>query len=125
MNWQPLSAFGNLKDSLPVTQDRSATLQSSRISSSLNSVPTGMRRTPSSMFMPYEEDEDDRVSEGLVGKVVDSVNTVKDIVVCVVVVNLWQAVRVGIARNVCLLVVTAIEHAVGLVVCEQEISIVS
>jgi hypothetical protein len=92
-----------------------------------------MRRTPSGMFIPYEEDEDDRVSEGLVGKVVDSVNTAKDIVVCVVVVNLWQAVRVGIARNVCLLVVTAIEqtvyisirHAVSLVVCGQEISIVS
>jgi hypothetical protein len=38
-----------------------------------------MRRTPSGMFMPLEEDEDDVVSEGLFGKVVDTVNTAKDI----------------------------------------------
>ena len=39
----------------------------------------GLRRTPSGMFMPYEEDEDDVVAAGLFGKVVDTVNTAKDI----------------------------------------------
>ena len=39
----------------------------------------GLRRTPSGMFMPYEEDEDDMVSAGLFGKVVDTVNTARDI----------------------------------------------
>ncbi|KAI9759164.1 MAG: hypothetical protein M4579_002537 [Chaenotheca gracillima] len=39
----------------------------------------GMRRTPSGMFMPYEEDEDDIVAAGLFGKVVNAVNTAKDI----------------------------------------------
>ncbi|KAK7725118.1 protein phosphatase regulator [Botryosphaeria dothidea] len=39
----------------------------------------GLRRTPSGMFMPYEEDEDDIVAAGLFGKVVDTVNTAKDI----------------------------------------------
>ena len=39
-----------------------------------------MRRTPSGMFMPYDEDEDDAVSKSLFGKVVDTVNTAKDIV---------------------------------------------
>ena len=39
----------------------------------------GLRRTPSGMFMPYEEDEDGIVDAGLFGKVVDTVNTAKDI----------------------------------------------
>ena len=39
----------------------------------------GLRRTPSGMFMPYEEDEDEVVSAGLFGKVVDTVNTARDI----------------------------------------------
>ncbi|KAI9847199.1 MAG: hypothetical protein M1837_003063 [Sclerophora amabilis] len=40
---------------------------------------SGLRRTPSGMFMPYEEDEDDIVAAGLFGKVVNAVNTAKDI----------------------------------------------
>ena len=41
----------------------------------------GLRRTASGMFMPYDEDEDedDVVSAGLFGKVVDTVMTAKDI----------------------------------------------
>ena len=38
----------------------------------------GMRRTPSGMFMPYDE-EDELSRDGLLGKVVDTVNTAKDI----------------------------------------------
>lgn len=79
MDWQPTSAFANRKDSVSVTQDRIGGLHTSGSSSSLNAEPSGMRRTPSGMFMPYEEDEDDVVSEGLFGKVVDTVNTAKDI----------------------------------------------
>lgn len=79
MDWQPPSAFANRKDSVSVTQDRMGGLHTSGSSSSLNAEPSGMRRTPSGMFMPYEEDEDDVVSEGLFGKVVDTVNTAKDI----------------------------------------------
>ena len=42
---------------------------------------SGMRRTPSGMFMPYEEEEDDDQppSNGVLGKVIDTVNTAKDI----------------------------------------------
>ena len=79
MNWQPPSAFANRKDSVAVSQERFQTLQTSGSSSSLTGEPSGMRRTPSGMFMPYEEDEDDVISEGLFGKVVDTVNTAKDI----------------------------------------------
>ena len=41
----------------------------------------GMRRTPSGMSMPYDDDNDDEdyVNAGLFGKVVDTVNTAKDI----------------------------------------------
>ena len=79
MDWQPPTAFANRKDSVSVTQERFQSLHTSGSSSSLNGEPSGMRRTPSGMFMPYEEDEDDVVSEGLFGKVVDTVNTAKDI----------------------------------------------
>lgn len=39
----------------------------------------GLRRTPSGMFMPDEEDEDDIVAAGLFGRVIDTVNTARDI----------------------------------------------
>lgn len=38
----------------------------------------GLRRTPSGMFMPYDDDEDHNTT-GLLGKVIDTVNTAKDI----------------------------------------------
>ena len=38
----------------------------------------GLHRTPSGMFMPYE-DEDDPSNMGILGKVVDTVNTARDI----------------------------------------------
>jgi hypothetical protein len=79
VDWQPPSTFANRKDNLSVTQERFQNLHSSGSSSSLTGEPSGMRRTPSGMFMPYEEDEDEVVSEGLFGKVVDTVNTAKDI----------------------------------------------
>jgi hypothetical protein len=79
MDWQPPTTFANRKDSVSVIQDRFNNLHTSGSSSSLTGEPSGMRRTPSGMFMPYEEDEDDAVSEGLFGKVVDTVNTAKDI----------------------------------------------
>lgn len=45
--------------------------------SSLNAAPAGMKRTESGMFMPYEEGE--TASEGIVGFVLDTVNTARDI----------------------------------------------
>lgn len=37
--------------------------------------PTGMRRTESGMFMPYEEGESSTANEGLLGRVIDTVNS--------------------------------------------------
>ena len=38
-----------------------------------------LRRTPSGMLMPYEDDEEDAVAAGLFGRVVDTVATARDI----------------------------------------------
>jgi len=80
MDWQPPNTYSNRKDSSSVAQGRVQNLNVSGSSSGLDhGEPSGMRRTPSGMFMPYEEDEDDVVSEGLFGKITDTVNTAKDI----------------------------------------------
>lgn len=75
LDWQPPSFFSR-KDNLAVPQERVQTLRSSE-PPTLNGEPSGMRRTPSGMFMPEEELA--AASEGLFGKVVDTVNTAKDI----------------------------------------------
>lgn len=72
LSWQP---SGARRDSIFVHHDR---LGTSRETEDENESP-GLRRTPSGMFMPYEEDEDDVVAAGLFGRVVDTVNTAKDI----------------------------------------------
>ncbi|KJR80595.1 protein phosphatase type 1 complex subunit hex2 [Sporothrix schenckii 1099-18] len=49
--------------------------------SSLSAEPTGMRRTSSGMFMPYDEGEPaEGGNGGLVGRVIDTVNTARDII---------------------------------------------
>ncbi len=71
-NWQP--SAGRRASIYPLHLDaQSSTYESAEEERS------GLRRTPSGMFMPYEEDEDDIVAAGLFGKVVDTVNTAKDI----------------------------------------------
>jgi hypothetical protein len=76
MDWQPPSAFANLRDSIAVTQEQLQNLHTSRPFPSLNGDPLG---TPLCMFMPYEEDEDEVVLESLFEKVVDTINAAKDI----------------------------------------------
>ncbi|KAH7124255.1 hypothetical protein EDB81DRAFT_912251 [Dactylonectria macrodidyma] len=45
---------------------------------SLTAEPAGMRRTPSGMFMPYEEEQPSS-NDGIFGRLIDTVNTVRDI----------------------------------------------
>jgi hypothetical protein len=47
--------------------------------SSLTAEPAGMRRTESGMFMPFEEGQPPAANEGVFGRVVDAVNTARDI----------------------------------------------
>jgi len=50
-------------------------------SSGLLGEPSGlMRRTESGMLMPYDEGEPAAANAGIVGRVIDTVNTARDIV---------------------------------------------
>ena len=73
MNWQP-SSFGSRRDSIYPNNG----LELSTSDEEDGNEHSGMRRTPSGMFMPYE-DENDGANTGLIGKVVDTVNTARDI----------------------------------------------
>ncbi|KAI1333394.1 protein phosphatase type 1 complex subunit Hex2/Reg1 [Xylariaceae sp. FL0255] len=46
--------------------------------SNMDDQPAGMRRTESGMFMPYEEGEV-QANDGIIGRVIDTVNTARDI----------------------------------------------
>ncbi|KAK3394395.1 hypothetical protein B0H63DRAFT_444560 [Podospora didyma] len=60
-------------------QGSSGLLHRSASSSSISAEPAGMRRTESGMFMPFEDGESGSASEGLFGRVIDTVNTARDI----------------------------------------------
>ena len=77
MTWQPASSSMGRKANTFAQQAR--TSETSLLETKDEHENNGLRRTPSGMFMPYEEDEDDIVAAGLFGKVIDTVNTAKDI----------------------------------------------
>jgi hypothetical protein len=62
----------------PPNEDTNGDLNRSTSSSSLCEEPAGMRRTPSGMFMPYEEGGI-QSGDGIFGRVIDTVNTARDI----------------------------------------------
>ncbi|KAI9694395.1 MAG: hypothetical protein M1822_000011 [Bathelium mastoideum] len=75
--WQPSEAFANFhKDNCSSSHAKAPLLLEEEHT---EENPTGLRRTSSGMFMPYEEDEDDIVATSLFGRVVDTVNTARDI----------------------------------------------
>ncbi|KAI0164858.1 protein phosphatase type 1 complex subunit Hex2/Reg1 [Xylariaceae sp. FL1272] len=57
---------------------RSLSVHQSTLGSDLDAQPAGMRRTESGMFMPYEESEA-QANEGIMGRVIETVNTARDI----------------------------------------------
>jgi hypothetical protein len=76
MSWAPAAAFGERRDCKVLSEE----------TENISPMPEederfgGLRRTESGMFMPYEEDgEDSAEAGGLLGKVVHTVNTAKDI----------------------------------------------
>jgi hypothetical protein len=74
MTWEPSGAFADRMSSIALNQQQENTRPSNEIEGKTN-----LRRTPSGMFMPYEEDEEDANVGGFFGRVVDTVNTAKDI----------------------------------------------
>lgn len=73
MNWQPSVANGRRNSIYP-----RGGLEMNVDDDDDDSEHGGLRRTPSGMFMPYEDDVDPG-NAGIFGKVVDTVNTAKDI----------------------------------------------
>jgi hypothetical protein len=72
--WEPSSAFQFKRPGTP-------TQQNSHLGDSLRPGDSGgLRRTASGMFMPEDDDEDeDPQPPGIIGRVVDTVNTARDI----------------------------------------------
>ena len=66
-------AFSSLQHS------ENAGLRRSLSSTSLSGAPVGMRRTASGMFMPLDEVEDEPLDDGLIGRLMNTVNTARDI----------------------------------------------
>ena len=74
--WQP-SSYSNSSSS---EQDGLSSQYPDQQSEDEYDPGPGMRRTPSGMFMPYEEDEEEAaMNNSLFGRVVDTVNTARDI----------------------------------------------
>ena len=75
LQWQPSAS---MYKSPP--QEPSLSYQLEDVSGDGHDPGPGMRRTPSGMFMPYDEDGDEAALEKtLFGRVVDTVNTARDI----------------------------------------------
>lgn len=74
MDWEPSGAFGSPITRAPANDD-------SRQDERRPEAPSGLRRTPSGMFMPFEEEDeqDPDANYGLYGRVVNTVNTARDI----------------------------------------------
>jgi hypothetical protein len=90
MNWQTTGAFANIKESMAVTQQRPQNLYTCGSSSSLNCDPLDSRRAPLDMFISNERDKSEVAPEGPFEKIVDMVNTAKDIAYVI-----WNADRKG------------------------------
>lgn len=74
--FDPASAYGSKRPSTPTASDPYS-LRPSGSSGSLESG--GLRRTASGMFMPFEENEEEAMPPTFIGRVVDTVNTARDI----------------------------------------------
>jgi hypothetical protein len=72
--WEPSGAFEGKRPGTPTPQT-----YRSQLSNADGESSGGLKRTSSGMFMPLEDDEEDPAQPGLIGKVVDTVNTAKDI----------------------------------------------
>ncbi|KAF2739323.1 hypothetical protein EJ04DRAFT_356955 [Polyplosphaeria fusca] len=76
-DWDPSGAFDVKGRSTPTPLDHGS--NGSALHADKSSESGGLRRTSSGMFMPYDEEEDEPTPPGLIGRVVDTVNTARDI----------------------------------------------
>ncbi|KAF2662754.1 hypothetical protein K491DRAFT_685924 [Lophiostoma macrostomum CBS 122681] len=80
--WEPASAFGVKRPTTPTQQNPNTDLSNAKAPAvdEESSDTGGLRRTESGMFMPFEEEDEDPAPPGLIGRVVDTVNTARDII---------------------------------------------
>ena len=80
IEWEPSGAFGSARhDGLANAQGGQFDHAPGHLDDQEHCA-RGLRRTPSGMFMPFDEgDEDSLGANGILGRVTDTVNTVKDI----------------------------------------------
>jgi len=69
--YNPSGEYGVKRPSTPTASDPYSLRSSSESG--------GLRRTASGMFMPFEDNEEDPPAPGLIGRIVDTVNTARDI----------------------------------------------
>ncbi|KAI1004447.1 hypothetical protein K3495_g3765 [Podosphaera aphanis] len=80
MDWYPPSNFSTCEDETIVAEERLSDSSSSTSSLNTNgSGSLGLKRNTSTIFIPSEGSGNDFTSDGIFGKVVETVNTAKDI----------------------------------------------
>lgn len=79
ISWEPSAAFSNRIDSLEQLDRQYAKAEPRDIAREYSEPAGGLRRTESGMFMPFEDEEEAAINNGLIGRVMDGVNTAKDI----------------------------------------------
>jgi hypothetical protein len=81
LNWEPASAYSSERhDSVMPDEGTISGIPRTKSYERFDDASGNtMRRTPSGMFMPYDEEDDVMVSGGIFGRVLDTVNTAKDI----------------------------------------------
>ncbi|KAH7123698.1 hypothetical protein B0J11DRAFT_550551 [Dendryphion nanum] len=72
--WQPTRAFDSKRPSTPTPSNPSPNMP--RIE---EADAGGLRRTASGMFMPFDDEDENPPPPGIIGRVVDTVNTARDI----------------------------------------------
>lgn len=78
-SFNPAGAYEVKRPRTPTPSDPYSIPPNQSPSGSSDSSSSGLRRTASGMFMPFEDEDEDPAAPGLIGKVVDTVNTARDI----------------------------------------------
>ncbi|KAF1969045.1 hypothetical protein BU23DRAFT_591860 [Bimuria novae-zelandiae CBS 107.79] len=78
-NFNPAGAYEVKRPHTPTPLDPYSIPPDESAESLSGSSASGLRRTPSGMFMPFEDEDDNPPAPGIIGRVVDTVNTARDI----------------------------------------------
>ena len=77
--FNPAGAYAVKRPHTPTPSDPYSIHPDESSEDSSGSGASGLRRTPSGMFMPFEDEDQSPQAPGIIGRVVDTVNTARDI----------------------------------------------